>query len=38
MKMYVLTFDLDYFFLWMQDNGRGMPHDDIPNMLGRGKS
>jgi hypothetical protein len=21
-----------------QDNGRGMPHDDIPNMLGRGMS
>lgn len=20
----------------MQDNGRGMPHDDIPNMFGRG--
>jgi len=39
MKMYLLTFDLDCFFsLWMQDNGRGMPHDDIPNMLGRGKS
>jgi hypothetical protein len=21
----------------MQDNGKGMPHDDIPNMLGRGQ-
>lgn len=20
----------------MQDNGKGMPHDDIPNMFGRG--
>lgn len=22
--------------LFFQDNGKGMPHDDIPNMLGRG--
>lgn len=23
--------------LYVQDNGRGMPHEDIPNMFGRGK-
>lgn len=34
----IFIFYLNYFALWIQDNGRGMPHDDIPNMLGRGKS